>query len=70
MGIAVHSTMFAEAKIFTPDVYEGDRGYFKETYSTKKYRALGLMDEFVRDSVSFRAETSFTVCITIRRCRS
>ena len=53
MAIALHATMFAEAKIFVPDVYEDDRGFFKETYATQKYRALGLMDDFVQDSVSF-----------------
>ncbi len=34
-------------------MYEDDRGFFKETYSTRKYRELGLADEFVQDSVSF-----------------
>ena len=53
MAIAVVPTSFSEAKIFVPDVYEDDRGFFKETYATEKYRALGLMDEFVQDSVSF-----------------
>ena len=53
MAIATFETIFADAKIFVPDVYEDDRGFFKETYSTQKYRALGLSDEFVQDSVSF-----------------
>ena len=42
MAIAVHPTLFPEAKIFVPDVFEDDRGFFKETYSALKYRALGL----------------------------
>ncbi|MGP6159378.1 MAG: dTDP-4-dehydrorhamnose 3,5-epimerase [Vulcanimicrobiaceae bacterium] len=53
MPIVVADTLFEEAKIFVPDVFEDDRGFFKETYSRAKYRALGLTDEFVQDSVSF-----------------
>ena len=53
MAIAVHPTVFPEAKILVPDVYEDDRGFFKETYATQKYRALGISDDFVQDSVSF-----------------
>jgi dTDP-4-dehydrorhamnose 3,5-epimerase len=55
MPIQVLSTDFAEARIFVPDVFSDERGFFKETYSTAKYRALGLTDEFVQDSVSFSA---------------
>ncbi|MGH7728583.1 MAG: dTDP-4-dehydrorhamnose 3,5-epimerase [Vulcanimicrobiaceae bacterium] len=46
-------TGFPEAALFVPDVFPDERGFFKETYSTAKYRALGLHDEFVQDSVSF-----------------
>jgi dTDP-4-dehydrorhamnose 3,5-epimerase len=53
MPINVFDTDFAEAKIFVPEVFEDERGFFKETYSTAKYRALGLADEFVQDSLSF-----------------
>ena len=53
MAIGTQATIFADARIFVPDVYEDDRGFFKETYSTRKYRDLGLTDEFVQDSVSF-----------------
>ena len=53
MAITVLDTLFGDAKIFVPDVFEDDRGFFKETYSTVKYRALGLGDDFVQDSVSF-----------------
>ena len=42
--------------MFVPDVFADERGFFKETYSTVKYRALGLTDEFVQDSVSFSAK--------------
>lgn len=40
-------------KMFIPDVFEDDRGFFKETYSQNKYGDLGLTDVFVQDSVSF-----------------
>jgi dTDP-4-dehydrorhamnose 3,5-epimerase len=53
MAISVHSTNFDESKIYIPDVHEDDRGFFKETYATEKYRAVGLMDDFVQDSISF-----------------
>ena len=48
-----HDTIFAEAKVFVPDVHEDDRGFFKETYHAKRYREFGLADDFVQDSVSF-----------------
>jgi dTDP-4-dehydrorhamnose 3,5-epimerase len=53
MPITVMDTDFPEAKLFVPEVFSDERGFFKETYSTAKYRALGLSDDFVQDSVSF-----------------
>jgi dTDP-4-dehydrorhamnose 3,5-epimerase len=50
--IQVRDTNFAEAKIFIPEVYRDQRGYFKETFSTAKYAAVGLHDVWVQDSVS------------------
>lgn len=50
--IQVRDTDFAEAKLFIPDVYYDARGYFKESFSTDKYAALGLHDLWVQDSVS------------------
>ena len=48
----VPSAVFAEARIFVPDVFPDGRGYFKETFSRAKYAALGLHDDWVQDSVS------------------
>ena len=48
--------MFETAKIYIPDVFEDDRGFFKETYHRQRYRDAGLTDEFVQDSVSFSAD--------------
>ncbi len=50
--LQVIETEFADARIFVPDVFPDARGFFKETYSRKKYAALGLDDEWVQDSVS------------------
>jgi len=50
--IQVLATDFTEAKIFIPDVFADARGYFKETFSTDKYAALGLHDVWLQDSVS------------------
>jgi dTDP-4-dehydrorhamnose 3,5-epimerase len=56
MAIQVTATKFAEAKVFVPDVFRDERGFFKETYSSAKYRALGVSDDFVQDSVSFSSK--------------
>ncbi len=55
MAIQVFATKFPEAKIIIPEVFEDDRGFFKETYSLEKYGAVGIADTFVQDSVSFSA---------------
>jgi dTDP-4-dehydrorhamnose 3,5-epimerase len=52
MPIRAIETQLAGARLFVPEVFEDDRGFFKETFSLQKYRALGLEDEFVQDSVS------------------
>jgi dTDP-4-dehydrorhamnose 3,5-epimerase len=53
MAMQKLDTDFEGAKIFVPDVFEDDRGFFKETYNAGRYRAAGLLDTFVQDSVSF-----------------
>jgi dTDP-4-dehydrorhamnose 3,5-epimerase-like enzyme len=50
--IRVLPTRFAEARLFEPEVFSDERGYFKETYSRQKYGAFGLNDTFVQDNVS------------------
>jgi dTDP-4-dehydrorhamnose 3,5-epimerase len=50
--IQVRDTDFPDAKIYVPDVYEDDRGFFTETYSRDKYAALGMHDLWVQDSLS------------------
>jgi dTDP-4-dehydrorhamnose 3,5-epimerase len=41
--------------IVEPDVHRDERGYFAETYSARKFRELGIPDEFVQDNQSFSA---------------
>jgi dTDP-4-dehydrorhamnose 3,5-epimerase len=50
--IQVFPTTFADARVFVPDVFEDDRGFFKETWSDPKYAALGLEMHFAQDSSS------------------
>lgn len=52
MPIREVATNLEGVKLFYPEVFEDDRGFFKETYSVRKYQALGLTDTFVQDSVS------------------
>lgn len=52
----VLDTTFEEAKIFIPDVYRDERGFFKETYNAQRYKDAGLSDDFVQDSVSYSAK--------------
>lgn len=58
MAIRVMETSLKDARLFIPDVFEDDRGFFKEVYSKNKYEALGLHDEFVQDSVSFSSRNT------------
>ncbi len=52
----VLETNFTDVKLFVPDVYEDDRGFFKETYNAARYKAAGLTDDFVQDSVSVSSQ--------------
>lgn len=51
--IQVLPTKFADARVFVPDVFEDDRGFFKETWSDPKYAELGLDHRFAQDSCSW-----------------
>ncbi|MGA8533262.1 MAG: dTDP-4-dehydrorhamnose 3,5-epimerase [Candidatus Tumulicola sp.] len=43
----------AGAMLLSVPVFADRRGYFKEAFSTARYRAAGIADEFVQDNVSF-----------------
>jgi dTDP-4-dehydrorhamnose 3,5-epimerase len=52
--LTVHATKFAAAKVFVPDVFDDDRGYFKEVWSKPKYAALDVPTlEWEQDSTSW-----------------
>jgi len=38
--------------LLQPQVYEDERGYFKELYAEPRYAALGIADRFVQDNLS------------------
>jgi len=42
--------------IIEPQVFGDHRGYFMETYSTEKFHAIGIDNEFVQDNQSFTAQ--------------
>lgn len=42
--------------IIEPDVLGDHRGYFMETYSTKKYEEIGITNTFVQDNMSFSGQ--------------
>lgn len=42
--------------IIEPDVFGDHRGYFMETYSKKKYEAIGINCDFVQDNKSYSAK--------------
>ncbi|GAC1305475.1 MAG: dTDP-4-dehydrorhamnose 3,5-epimerase [Vulcanimicrobiaceae bacterium] len=56
MALQVLNTPFDAVKIYVPDVFEDDRGFFKETYNAQRYCDAGLTDTFVQDSVSFSSK--------------
>ncbi|MDQ6931372.1 MAG: dTDP-4-dehydrorhamnose 3,5-epimerase [Candidatus Eremiobacteraeota bacterium] len=46
-------TGISGVKLITPDVFKDDRGFFKETFSSRRYAAAGIAETFVQDNVSF-----------------
>jgi dTDP-4-dehydrorhamnose 3,5-epimerase len=46
-------TAIPEVVLVQPDVHRDDRGFFLETYQTRKYGAAGLPEEFVQDNHSY-----------------
>ncbi|MBV8280869.1 MAG: dTDP-4-dehydrorhamnose 3,5-epimerase [Candidatus Eremiobacteraeota bacterium] len=49
----VEQLPLAGALALTLPAFADDRGYFKETYSSARYRAAGVTDDFVQDNVSY-----------------
>ena len=43
-------TVFPDVYLIEPDVFKDERGFFMESYSYKKYEALGINTKFVQDN--------------------
>ncbi len=52
MGIKVQETDLPGVLLIEPPVFEDHRGFFMETYHSKKYRELGIHQAFVQDNHS------------------
>jgi dTDP-4-dehydrorhamnose 3,5-epimerase len=49
-------TAIPEVVLVEPDVFRDDRGFFLETYQTRKYGTAGLPETFVQDNHSFSTQ--------------
>lgn len=49
----VKETKLPGVLILEPTVFEDDRGYFLETWSSKRYEHVGISGPFVQDNISF-----------------
>ncbi|MCK5529360.1 MAG: dTDP-4-dehydrorhamnose 3,5-epimerase [Kiritimatiellae bacterium] len=52
MRLKVETTDILGVLIFSPKVYDDDRGFFMETYNKELYQQAGLSDNFVQDNYS------------------
>jgi dTDP-4-dehydrorhamnose 3,5-epimerase len=48
----VEELPLAGALLLTPHTFTDERGFFKELYSSERYRTFGIMEDFVQDNVS------------------
>lgn len=55
MNLKMTPTIFEDARVFIPKVFDDYRGTFSETYSQKRYAEFGLHDVFVQDNISVSA---------------
>jgi len=51
--LQVEDTALEGVKIITPRLFEDERGFFMETFSTRSFSAAGLPTEFVQDNHSY-----------------
>jgi len=52
MTLICEQTALPEVRLLTPDVFRDRRGFFLETYSQRRYGALGIEKTFVQDNYS------------------
>ena len=50
--MVIIETKIPEVRIFRPDFFGDERGYFMETFRASSFRKLGLKGEFVQDNQS------------------
>jgi dTDP-4-dehydrorhamnose 3,5-epimerase len=50
--LRARATAIPDVLIIEPDVHKDDRGYFMETYHTKRYREMGIDVTFVQDNLA------------------
>ena len=48
----VRATEIPDVKIIEPKIFRDARGYFQETYNAERYRAAGILADFVQDNES------------------
>lgn len=52
MALTCTPTRIPGVLLLCPDSFKDERGYFMETYHTRKYRDLGIVRDFVQDNLS------------------
>ncbi len=55
-AMKVIDTDISGVKIIEPDVFKDGRGYFCETYNAERYKANGIMSDFVQDNESLSSK--------------
>ncbi len=53
--LQIEETSLAGVKLLTPDVISDDRGSFRETWNRARFRAAGIVVEFVQENLSISA---------------
>ena len=52
MGLVLKSEHLNGLKVFQPNVFEDERGFFMESYKASEFSKLGLTVEFLQDNHS------------------
>lgn len=54
--MVVKETELKGVLIIEPDIYEDNRGFFLESFNSKRYKEYGICNDFVQDNVSKSAK--------------
>lgn len=49
----VYTTKLKDVIVIEPEIFKDQRGFFQETYHLDRYRAAGIVCDFVQDNMSF-----------------